>query len=98
LRSESSGQNSPWIAREIVRTIGSSGVVWTVRGLREGSVEVARVIVSYRVARWLEAGETHHPGFEGQYEPLISFQPTSSDHFVNLRFVSLEGRPNSWFS
>jgi hypothetical protein len=69
----------------------------TVRGLREGSVEIVRVIGSCRVARWLEAGETHHPGFEGQYESLISFQPMSLDHFANSGFVSLEGRPNSWF-
>jgi hypothetical protein len=73
------------------------GAIWTVRGLHEGSVEVARVIGSCRVARWLEVGETHHPGFEGQYESLISFQPTSLDHFTNSGFVSLEGRPNSWF-
>jgi hypothetical protein len=72
------------------------GAVWMVRGLCEGT-EVARVIGSCRVARWLEAGETHHPGFEGQYESLISFQPTSLDHFTNSGFVSLEGRPNSWF-
>jgi hypothetical protein len=46
--------------------------------------KVARVIGSCRVARWLEASETHHPGFEGQYESLISFQPTSLDHFANF--------------
>jgi hypothetical protein len=62
------------------------------RGLHEGSVEVVRVIGSCRVARWLEASETHHPGFKGQYESLISFQPTSLDHFANSGFVSLEGQ------
>jgi hypothetical protein len=49
-----------------------------------------RVIRSCRVARWLETGEIHHPGSEGQYEPLISFQPTSLDHFANSGFLSLE--------
>jgi hypothetical protein len=68
-----------------------------VRGLHEGSVKVAIVVGYCRVIRWLEASETHHPRFEGQYEPLISFQPTSLHHFVNSGFVSLEGRPNSWF-
>jgi hypothetical protein len=63
-----------------------------VRGLREGSVEVVRVVGSCRVARWLEAKETHYPRFEGQYQLLISFQPLSLDHFVNLGFVSLEGQ------
>jgi len=67
------------------------------RGLREGSGEVVRVIGSCRVARWLEADETHHPGFEGQYESLISFQPTLLDHFVNSGFMILEAKPNSWF-
>jgi hypothetical protein len=62
------------------------------RGLREGSGEVVRVIGSCRVARWLEANETHHPGFEGQYELFISFQPTLLDHFANSGFVSLEGQ------
>jgi hypothetical protein len=42
--------------------------------------------------RWLEVEETHHPGFDGQYESLISFQPMSLDHFTNLGFMSLEGQ------
>jgi hypothetical protein len=44
-----------------------------VRGLHEGSDEVARVVRSCRVARWLEVDETHHLRIQDQREPLIMF-------------------------
>jgi hypothetical protein len=40
LTKKSNGQNSLWRAHEIVRTIGSSGVVWTVGSLHEGSAKL----------------------------------------------------------
>jgi hypothetical protein len=69
-----------------------------VGGLHEGSGEVVGVVGSFRVARWLEASETHHPGCEDRYESLISFQPTLLDHFTNSGFMRLEARPNSLFA
>jgi hypothetical protein len=57
-----------------------------VRGLRERSVKTTRVFGSCNIVRCLEADETHCPGFIGQYELLISFQPMSLDQ--NLRRVS----------
>jgi hypothetical protein len=38
--------------------------------------EITRTIGFAGVARWLEARETHHPGVEGQCEPLITAYPT----------------------
>jgi hypothetical protein len=64
----------------------------TVRGLHEGSAEVARIVGTCIVVRWLKTDETHHPGSEGKYESLISFQPTSLDHFANSGFVSFGGQ------
>jgi hypothetical protein len=40
LRSESSGQNSPWRDREVMRTIGSIGAIWMVRSIHEGSAKL----------------------------------------------------------
>jgi hypothetical protein len=61
-RSESGGQNSPWRVFEVTRTVGSSGAVWTVRALHEGSEKLREPLDQSGFARWLEAGETHHPG------------------------------------
>jgi hypothetical protein len=51
--------------------------------------EVVGAIGCCRVARWLEASETHHLRIQDQHEPL--------DHIANSGFVSLEARPKFMF-
>jgi hypothetical protein len=40
LKHESRIQNSPWRVCEVARTVGSSGAIWMVRSLCEGSVNL----------------------------------------------------------